>query len=236
MDEQLTPQMSGLFLGLFYLAASVGPAIGFGLGKPFLSLPVTLNYDQNSLSNNHESFIGAWWLGYILGGTLLMIVATFIVLFPSFKPKQKRKISTEKEPIVTQQKIHKPFWIKLKEYFLSFRHLFKNIPYMCLILGMGIEGIAINGIANFLSKILEVQFRLSSANASIMAGISAVGGAGVGAILGGTVIKFMGTNPKKKAMLLIVISSLACCFFAAFFIGCDKRILKINVKDNMYFR
>lgn len=107
---------------------------------------------------------------------------------------------------------------------------------MFLISGIAIEGIAVNGVGNFLSKILEVQFRITSSKSSIMAGILAVGGAALGTLTGGITMRFIGNNIKRKILLLIVVSFLACCSFGAFFIGCEKRDVKgVFINQNFLY-
>ena len=56
----------------------------FALGALMLQYYVDLTFDFTTLnlSPSHPNWVGAWWCGFVLIGSLLLIVSTFFYSFP----------------------------------------------------------------------------------------------------------------------------------------------------------
>ncbi|KAL1487255.1 hypothetical protein MTO96_046598, partial [Rhipicephalus appendiculatus] len=68
MDDNLSAQKSSWYIGIYYTAAVMGPAIGFILGGTFLKTYADVSVDAASigLSPSSTVWVGAWWIGFVI--------------------------------------------------------------------------------------------------------------------------------------------------------------------------
>jgi Organic Anion Transporter Polypeptide (OATP) family len=59
----------------------LGPALGFILGSVCTRLYADLSVDP-PVTPNDPRWVGAWWLGLVLVGTLLMLASAAMAMFP----------------------------------------------------------------------------------------------------------------------------------------------------------
>ena len=55
-------------------ARTVGPAFGYLLGSACLKLYADTNHVPNGLTDSSPNWVGAWWIGFIVIGTLRIFV------------------------------------------------------------------------------------------------------------------------------------------------------------------
>ena len=130
------------------------------------------------LSPEDRNWVGAWWMGYLIGGFILLIPALPILGFPRFFPnadavrQQKREFEDD---IIHQDDS------SLKHHDLSVvwpatKGLFKNVPFICICLSAACEGLTIGGFSTFFAKLIETQFNFTSADAGLYTGFIIVPG------------------------------------------------------------
>ena len=88
IDEMVGPTSSASFLSIFYTMAILGPAIGYGLGGQLLSIHTDFLAD---ITSDHPNWVGAWWLGFLIIGSLTALIAPFLALFPQRLPDCEEK-------------------------------------------------------------------------------------------------------------------------------------------------
>lgn len=96
----------------------LGPILGYYLG--FFTLRIYVDPSKTpTITNKDPRWVGAWWLGWIVLSTLLLILSVLIALFPKELPKRCKSIrqvageSDQKEFIELQvdskaEKVEKP--------------------------------------------------------------------------------------------------------------------------------
>ncbi|CAG5124476.1 unnamed protein product, partial [Candidula unifasciata] len=88
IDDNVPRTKTALYLGFVTGIGIFGPSISFALGGVFSSIYVTL--EVTSMSPRDPRWIGAWWIGFLLFGTLGLIIAVPLLFFPKHMRKQNR--------------------------------------------------------------------------------------------------------------------------------------------------
>jgi len=222
IDENTRHSTSGIFLGIMYAIATLGPALGFLLGGEFLKIYVDIQQpDGVELLPEDSNFIGAWWLGYIVGGLLSILVSLPLIAFPSELPGTS-EIRAEKQDCTDFVEDHNmPH--TLKQLLPSLKSLLTNKAFVCLSLAAAFEGFAVGGFSTFLPKFVEAQFRLPAGTASTFTGAVVVPGGCGGMLLGGYLIKRMKWTCDKIIRACFIIACLATLWAFGMFLGCPNR-------------
>lgn len=222
IDENVRRSTSGIFLGIMYAIATLGPAIGFLLGGQFLDIYVDIQQPQGvELTPDDSSFIGAWWLGFILGGSLSVLVSLPLMAFPRELPGTAA-IRAEKQDCtdyVDDDKLPHT----LKQLLPALKSLMTNKAFVCLALAAAFEGFAVGGFSTFLPKFVEAQFRIPAGRAAIYTGLVVVPGGCGGMLFGGYLIKRMEWTCDKIIKACFIIACLASLWTLGLLLGCPNR-------------
>ena len=63
-------------------ARVVGPTFGYMLGSACLSIYVDPGHAPTGITEKHQRWLGAWWIGFVVIASLLMVFAPWLTLFP----------------------------------------------------------------------------------------------------------------------------------------------------------
>ncbi|XP_054713439.1 solute carrier organic anion transporter family member 74D-like [Uloborus diversus] len=210
-----------------YLAVTQGLRI-LGPISGFLLSSICLKYYENPLADpgygpEDPRWIGAWWLGFIVQGTLLFIFTIPMLFFPKQLPGKK---------IVFQEKIEgQSFKSHLLGFFSALKRLGTN--FLCIFLWLNTVTSIHGGIGHFmmLPRYMEQQFRLSAGDASLYSGPPGLIAVILSQVTGGVFIwKF---RPKVKTIIIgiIALEFISCA-------GCLLLIIprceKIDLSNNGY--
>lgn len=177
--------------------------------------------DGVELLPEDSNFIGAWWLGYIVGGLLSILVSLPLIAFPSELPGTS-EIRAEKQDCTDFVEDHNmPH--TLKQLLPSLKSLLTNKAFVCLSLAAAFEGFAVGGFSTFLPKFVEAQFRLPAGTASTFTGAVVVPGGCGGMLFGGYLIKRMKWTCDKIIRACFIIACLATLWAFGMFLGCPNR-------------
>ncbi|RWS08847.1 solute carrier organic anion transporter family member 5A1-like protein [Dinothrombium tinctorium] len=246
--------------------------VGFGLVCGFLLGGYFITIHENSFGtgtipadiyNGHPKWIGAWWMGFILLGILLILISFPFFAFPKKLKKHVKKekalvcdqslnnqkeecssqIATMKmgadikcnEVIVSQPpKQKQDYGRNLKDIPSCMWRLLTNPVYIITCLGSCMELCIVSGFLVFLPKYLETQFTINKSNANLYAGGIAVPGACIGIFLGGYILKRFQMKP-KGAIQFVLFFNIVCMglYTALYFLGCDN--IKMAGATHPYF-
>ncbi|XP_054713046.1 solute carrier organic anion transporter family member 74D-like [Uloborus diversus] len=211
-----------LYLAVTQALRTLGPVFGFLLSSVFLKYYES-PMDDPGFGPEDPRWIGAWWLGFLVQGTLLFIFTIPLLLFPKKLPGKKHV----KETNLEQQ--------SLKSHLLGFFNALKRLGtnVLCIFLWLNTVISVYGGVGHFmlLPRYMEQQFRLSAADASLYSnplGLTAL----ILSQLGGGIFiwKF---QPKVKSIIIGIISLefIAC-------IGCLLLMIpqcdRIDLHNNGY--
>ena len=218
LDETVGQDAAPLYIGIFQIFLVLGPAIGNVAGGRFLETYV--DFDRSEIPNcgsDDPSWIGAWWLGFIVGGVLTWLCAFFIVLYPSKIPRthpsqnkitpinesttamrnkpgqSKRRLTMQISRFSTASNVVQTFekdrLFNLYGIITKILQLLKNPTYILLCIGGGLDGVVISGLVFFLPKFIQAQFGGTPSDASILMGMVVVPAGGLGTFFGGYIVK-----------------------------------------------
>ena len=218
LDETVGAEAAPFYIGIFQIFLVLGPALGNVVGGRFLETYVDFERSESpDCGSGDPSWIGAWWLGFIIGGFLTWACAMFMCCYPSKIPKtklSKTKVAPQGDsqvPVMrrsdfartrltmsisrlsTASSIVRVFekdrMFNFTEIVNKVLQLLKNPTYILLCIGGGLDGIVISGLVFFLPKFLEKQFGGTPSDASILMGMVVVPAGGLGTFFGGYLVK-----------------------------------------------
>lgn len=201
LDENLKAKLTPVYLGIFYSTAIIGPAVGYILGGQLLKFYVDVGrVDSNeyrvSISPEDPQWVGAWWIGFLISGTLAFLLAIPFCGFPRALPGSARlrrervsevhRGSEERSETIDS---NRGFSLSLKEIPASLKILFSNPTFMSLSLAGACEGLLVSGFIVFAPKFVESQFSISAAWAAQLIGLATIPSGGGGTFFGGYLVK-----------------------------------------------
>ncbi|XP_012937036.1 solute carrier organic anion transporter family member 2A1, partial [Aplysia californica] len=80
VDDNTEKVNTGMHVGIITTMGIFGPAIAYLMGGVFSKIYVTL--EETSIHPKHPRWIGAWWLGYIVFGSMALVIAMPLFFFP----------------------------------------------------------------------------------------------------------------------------------------------------------
>ncbi|CAG5123254.1 unnamed protein product [Candidula unifasciata] len=168
LDDNTKKVNTGFYAGIMSAAAVLGPVAAFLLGGVFSRMYVTLEATQ--LTPRHPSWIGAWWLGFVVFGLLAVIAAIPLFCFPRKLPRNKVKDAplTQKTPAglnaIEDRCAISP------EFVASLSRLAVNPVYGCLVVSSCFHIFMAAGSTAFYPKYLERVFHLGIHTANYITG------------------------------------------------------------------
>ncbi|CAG2176057.1 unnamed protein product [Oppiella nova] len=214
----------------------IGESSVYYVGIPFLddsvdkkSSPMYI-METGITDQRDPRWIGAWWLGFVILGTLICICALPMLLFPAeFKNKSVVNSETDKISQFTT-KTHKKQELSLSKRLLR---LAKNPIYVSYTLGSIFHWFAVLGFYTFKPKYLESQYKKSASTANLLSGIVGTIPAAIGFLLGGAYLTFLQPGPRQLTSFITIVEILGTMgYVSAFFLGCPPTPFAALPKDN----
>ena len=173
IDDIVHPKFVSLHLGLFYMTAVVGPAIGYGLGGAFLSIYVD-PWRTTHLEQSDPGWVGAWWLCFIFCGIFSVVFSIPFLMYPrklkdSHLVQEARK--TEMATSYTSKyENEESFLVQIKTFPTHLVELFRNASYFFITLGIAVLFFSLDGMVSFGPKYVESVYSVPASTASILVG------------------------------------------------------------------
>ncbi|XP_037528430.2 solute carrier organic anion transporter family member 4A1-like [Rhipicephalus sanguineus] len=220
MDDNLSAQKSSWYIGIYYTAAIMGPAIGFILGGTFLKTYTDISVDAASigLSPSSTVWVGAWWIGFVVTGTLALILCGPIFGFPKRLPGA---VAVQKPLEVDARALRgDSVQVRLADMPKAVRYLLTNRTFLFISLAATIETMIGSGYSNFAAKLFESEFGMTSANAALLFGMIGIPSACLGCFLGGYVVSKLNLSCASIIRMCIAVSVFNWFVFFALLSSC----------------
>eukprot|EP00004_Rigifila_ramosa_P012194 TRINITY_DN2626_c1_g1_i1.p1 TRINITY_DN2626_c1_g1~~TRINITY_DN2626_c1_g1_i1.p1 ORF type:complete len:546 (+),score=104.49 TRINITY_DN2626_c1_g1_i1:157-1638(+) len=91
LDDNVASSNLHLYIAIFFACAALGPALGFGLSSVFLTSWVDPGSEPAGISPSADSWVGAWWVGYVICAIIAVVAALPLASFPSVLPLEVSK-------------------------------------------------------------------------------------------------------------------------------------------------
>ncbi|XP_054163874.1 solute carrier organic anion transporter family member 74D-like [Oppia nitens] len=211
LDDNVEKSQSAIFLGITYTVRMLGPQLGYFLAG------FCLKYWENPLyevdiSASDPRYVGAWWVGFLIVGTILLIFTFPMALFP----KRMRGMTVKGTESVP----------KIKEFPQKAVKLLKNPILILFIITAVLSLNAGIGYFIFRPKYIENQFRKTSSEASLITGSVGTITGTFGIIVGSIIINKFKPRPKYLVIYMIALNYVSSAsMFSMWFMGCDNPMM-----------
>jgi len=189
------------------------------------------------LTPSSDVWVGMWWLGFMIGGFVCLVIILPIsglpLKLPGHEETNAKKIVETHKNVESSEAVQPGFGVKLSDLPISLKILMKNGPFMLISIASSSDSLIIAGLAAFAPKITEQQFGLSASSASLLVGIVALSAAGGGNLLGSYLLKRFDMNFKAIMRMCLGVALVSLFFTSAFAISCpNERFAGLNTRYN----
>uniref|UniRef100_W8B768 Solute carrier organic anion transporter family member 1A5 n=2 Tax=Ceratitis capitata TaxID=7213 RepID=W8B768_CERCA len=227
IDDNVASKQSPMYMAITIGVRILGPASGFIVGS--FCTRWYVNFSNPDFDASDPRWIGAWWLGPVGIGTLMLLSSIAMFSFPKqLRGKRgpgsvgegKSGDSSEAGSTTAAAEVYeKP---KLRDFPKTVRRQLKNDILMFRTASCVFHLLPIAGLYTFLPKYLETQFRLTTYNASMIAAFCGILVMGVGIVISGVVILKLSPSARSVAAWI----AFTALFYSAgmvvlMFVGCS---------------
>ncbi|XP_048257217.1 solute carrier organic anion transporter family member 2B1-like [Haliotis rufescens] len=223
IDNNVSDQKkTGLFLGVITTLTLFGPALSFAVGGVFSRIPVDLK--DTLLTQTDPRWIGAWWLGFLVFGSIAVVLALPLFFYPRRMKTSWKETETEADD---HEHKEESLCEKIKDMPASVLRVLRNPIYTCSLCGITCINFTVGGYVAFGPKYMETVFTIPSWQANVMLGVQAAVSLGLGTFLGGFLTSRFRLNPQGCLKFVVGACTVAVTLEALNFIfGCENT--KIN--------
>uniref|UniRef100_A0AAR2L848 Solute carrier organic anion transporter family member n=1 Tax=Pygocentrus nattereri TaxID=42514 RepID=A0AAR2L848_PYGNA len=190
LDDFAKKENTAFYLAFIQTVTILGPMFGFMLGSFCAKLYVDIGaVDLDTITINHKDsrWVGAWWLGFLLTGAVMLLAGIPFWFLPRSLPKQEKSPDNksadaqegEQDTFITMDSSKSPPSEKqepvtmaalAKDFLPSLRRLFSNTIYLLIILTNLVQVNGFIGLITFKPKFIEQTYGQSQSKAIFMIG------------------------------------------------------------------
>ncbi|XP_054738862.1 solute carrier organic anion transporter family member 74D-like [Anastrepha obliqua] len=241
MDDNTKKSKTPALLSFSYFIHMLGPAIGYALASFCLRIYIAPELHP-VINNNDPRWLGAWWLGWLLLGSVLFICGTLFAMLPKELPRAKARRLVEERKRRAGNALQADASVEtevqetsLRDMFVTFKRIVKNKTLMCNNISSIFYYFGYMPYWIFTPKYIEIQYRQSAATSSMVTGTVALAFSALGVLISGLVIsKF---KPRARYMaawnvLVGLLTVVGCVAYA--FIGCpaNEQSMIVNIPES----
>ncbi|XP_061060727.1 solute carrier organic anion transporter family member 1C1 isoform X3 [Eubalaena glacialis] len=224
--------------GCVQTVAIIGPIFGFLLGSLCAKLYVDIgfvNLDHITITPKDPQWVGAWWLGYLIAGSISLLAAVPFWYLPKSLPRPRSRedsnSSSEKSKFIMDDHTdyQTPLGEKAKimemarDFLPSLKSLFGNPVYFLYLCASTVQFNSLFGMVTYKPKYIEQQYGQSSSKANFVIGLINIPAVAFGIFSGGIVMKKFRISVCGAAKLYLGSSVLGYLLFLSLFaLGCEN--------------
>ncbi|XP_067284635.1 solute carrier organic anion transporter family, member 1D1 [Pseudorasbora parva] len=243
LDDFSRQENTAFYLALIQTVGIMGPMFGFMLGSFCAKLYVDIGaVDLDTITINHKDsrWVGAWWLGFLITGGVMLLAGIPFWFLPKSLLKQgetetEKKLNVlegEQDHFIPDNKKHstspnKPAPVSMsalaKDFLPSLKKLFSNQIYLLLMFTAFVQVNGFIGMITFKPKFMEQTYGQSPSRAIFLIGIMNLPAVALGIVTGGFIMKKYKLNVLGAAKICIGSSILAfTALVIQYFLQCDN--------------
>ncbi|KAL2102535.1 hypothetical protein ACEWY4_001703 [Coilia grayii] len=230
LDDYAREENTAFYLACIQTVGIMGPMFGYLLGSYCAKIYVDIGVvDLDTIAINHKDsrWVGAWWMGFIITGSVMLLAGIPFWFLPKSLPKQGQERSTEatteeqdsflkKEPPVSMMAL-------AKDFLPSLRKLFSNSVFNLLILTSLVAVNGFIGMITFKPKFMEQTYGQSPSKAIFLIGVFNLPAVALGIITGGFMMKRFKLSVLGAARISLSASFISFCLMVSqYFLQCDN--------------
>ncbi|KAB1254572.1 Solute carrier organic anion transporter family member 1C1 [Camelus dromedarius] len=185
LDDFASEDNAAFYIGCVQTVAIIGPIFGFLLGSLCAKLYVDIgfvNLDHITITPKDPQWVGAWWLGYLIAGTVSLLAAVPFWCLPKSLPRPQSRehsnSSSEKSKFIMDDHTdcRTPLGGKAKimemarDFLPSLKSLFGNPVYFLYLCASTVQFNSLFGMVTYKPKYIEQQYGQSSSEANFVIG------------------------------------------------------------------
>ncbi|NXT06485.1 SO1C1 protein, partial [Prunella fulvescens] len=219
LDDFAKEENVPVYVACLHTIAMMGPMFGFLLGSLCAKLYVDVGFvDPGSITITPQDsrWVGAWWLGFLIGGATSFLSAIPFCFLPKSlkKPEEAKKDKTSHGLLENM------------DFYNSLKKVLGNRMYFTFLCCSLLHFSGFIGFVTYKPKYMEQQYGQSTSKSNFLIGITSLPPVGLGIFLGGLIMKKykMGIVAATKFSIIVSILSYAISLLH-FFVGCDNHVV-----------
>ncbi|XP_026870393.2 solute carrier organic anion transporter family, member 1D1 isoform X1 [Electrophorus electricus] len=243
LDDYAREENTAFYLACIQTIGILGPMFGFMLGSFCAKLYVDIgavNLDIISITHKDSRWVGAWWLGFLVTGAVMLLAGIPFWFLPRSlhrqgeEPATKNLEATEGEQdgfiaadssniLSSEKPAPATMSAQVKDFLPSLRRLFSNTIYILLICTGLIQVNGFIGMITFKPKYMEQTYGLPPSKAIFLIGIMNLPAVALGIIMGGFMMKRFKLNVLGAAKICIGASFFSfILLLSQYFLSCEN--------------
>ncbi|XP_058511643.1 solute carrier organic anion transporter family member 1B3 [Ochotona princeps] len=238
IDDFAKEGTSSFYLGALNAIGMIGPIIGFVLGSLFAKMYVDIGFVDLStirITPKDARWVGAWWLGFLVAGTLSIISSIPFFFLPKNpnEPEKKRKASKSVYVLKTDEDKSQAANLTgqgqtvtgtVTGFFRSLKSIFTNRLYVIFLFMTLLQISSFIGYFTYIFKYIEQQYGQSASQANVITGVITIPMMAAGMLSGGYIIKKFKFTLVGIAKFSFFTSSLSFLFYLLYFaLTCESK-------------
>lgn len=246
LDDNTKKTNSPLILALALSLRMIGPIFGFVLG--YFALNIYIDPTKTPLIDRSDPrWLGAWWIGWMFLGSVLLLFSGLLGIFPKTLPKKQKRFHSEVPRVLRTEEIceednethlakcyasnatldkavPETKFPEIKDFPKALMRLLKNKLLMFNNISAVFYILGASGYMTFLSRYMEIQFLKSPQNATILIGPLTIFGMVFSIMMSGLII----TKKKPRPGTVLMWNVFVGCLYilgqtAYFFLYCEAN-------------
>ncbi|KFR03673.1 Solute carrier organic anion transporter family member 1C1, partial [Nipponia nippon] len=232
LDDFAKEEDVPVYVACLHTIAMLGPMFGFLLGSFCAKLYVDIGFvDLGSITITPQDsrWVGAWWLGFLIGGVTSFLAAIPFFFLPKSlkKPEEAHNDKTSYDyspvimPCIFQSQLIYPF---LSDFYTSLKKVLGNRMYFTFVCCALLQFSSFTGFLTYKPKYMEQQYGQSTSKSNFLIGLTSLPPVGIGIFLGGLIMKKYKMSIIGASKFAFTMSFLAYVItLLHFFVGCENH-------------
>ncbi|XP_041650459.1 solute carrier organic anion transporter family member 1C1-like isoform X1 [Cheilinus undulatus] len=239
IDDYAQSENAALYIGCVQTISIIGPVFGYLLGSLCAKIYVDIGYvdmETVTITPGDARWVGAWWLGYLIAGTITLMSAIPFWFLPKSLPMPVEKHDTSCTPEQTRFIKDSPsmehkfrpeepanLHQMAKDFVPTLKCLLGNPVYIIYLCVTIIQFNSLIGMVTYKPKYIEQHYGQSASKANFLMGMINIPAVALGMFSGGVVMKKYKLGIMEAAKFAFGTSLLG-YFFSLFFLamGCEN--------------
>ncbi|KFW00948.1 Solute carrier organic anion transporter family member 1C1, partial [Fulmarus glacialis] len=244
LDDFAKEEDVPVYVACLHTIAMLGPMFGFLLGSLCAKLYVDIGFvDLGSITITPQDsrWVGAWWLGFLIGGATGFLAAIPFCFLPKSlkKPEEANNDKTSygllenmgttkntlppANPKPRKCQLIYPF---LSDFYTSLKKVLSNRMYFTFLCCSLLQFSSFIGFLTYKPKYMEQQYGQSTSKSNFLIGLTSLPPVGIGIFLGGLIMKKYKMSIIGATKFAFTMSFLAYVItLLHFFVGCENHVV-----------
>ncbi|KAH7723942.1 Protein F47E1.4 [Aphelenchoides avenae] len=233
IDDNVKSKSMPLYLATISFIRILGPICGFLIGsavnKWYFTFPATA---PQGLTPRDPTWIGAWWLGFLIVGIASLGPSIALYFFPQQSRAElngKRVTRESKKLKLFDKHVKKDEGGGLRGFLDSYKDVLKSNVYRGAVIARVLDVLAFKGYMVFLPKYLENHYGVPGYKAHMYMAAFGVVGFASGTAAGGFLTRRLKLNGRVAALFVLVVSSINIgIYFSKSLMGCHSVVNSVG--------